>query len=59
MKTLFDPKTTRSRAPFYCKWPGCHAIANGTFTDASAGEPYRVQVCERHRRKIQNGGGAT
>ncbi|MCX6901708.1 MAG: hypothetical protein NT105_23765 [Verrucomicrobia bacterium] len=57
MKTLFSTKTTRGRAPFYCKWPGCHHIANGTFTDTSSGEAYRVQVCAAHKRQIQNGGG--
>ncbi len=57
MKTLFDSRTTRGRAPFRCKWPGCNQRANGTFTDTSAGEPYRVQVCRTHRGLIQNGGG--
>lgn len=59
MKSLFNINSIRGRAPFRCKWPGCHHIANGTFTDTSSGEPWDVRVCATHKRRIQNGGGAT
>jgi hypothetical protein len=57
MKTLFAANITRGRAPFRCKWPGCRRIANGSFTDTSAGVPYEVKVCAVHKRQIQHGGG--
>jgi hypothetical protein len=45
-------RAARGRQRFTCKWPGCTAPAAGTFTDTSAGEPYRVQVCRRHKKTI-------
>ena len=56
MKTLFAINTIRGREAFRCKWPGCRRIANGTFTDTSAGVSYEVKVCAVHKRQIQNGG---